>query len=178
MALKATVYKVQLTVSDLNRHYYEDHALVLARHPSETDLRLLVRVVAFALNAHERLQFTKGLADVDEPDLWQHALTGEIEHWIDLGQPTEKRLRQSCSKARLVSVYTYQPSAAAVWIETVRDTLARFDRLAVHHMQFKDEKAAVGLLGRSSSLTCVIEDDLVQLTSDAGGTELTVTKQN
>lgn len=170
MALKATVFKVQLTVSDLNRHYYEDHALVLARHPSETDLRLLVRVVAFALNAHERLQFTKGLADVDEPDLWQHALTGEIEHWIDLGQPTEKRLRQSCGKARKVTVYTYQPSSAALWVETVRDTIARFMHLSVQHMVFKDEPAVLALVDRSMKLTCVIEDDLVQLTDEAGRT--------
>src|SRR3954463_16368372 len=98
MAIKSTVFKVALNIADMNRNYYQDHALTIARHPSETDLRMIVRIVAFALNAHERLQFTKGLADVDEPDLWQLALTGDVEHWIDLGQPLEKRIRQSCSK--------------------------------------------------------------------------------
>lgn len=119
MAINSTVFKVLLAVADGSRGYYQDHALTVARHPSETDLRMLVRLVAFAANAHERLQFTKGLGDVDEPDLWQMDLTGGIEHWIDLGQPVIKRIRQSCSKAQRVTIYSYQEGAVGPWLSLI-----------------------------------------------------------
>jgi uncharacterized protein YaeQ len=168
MAIKSTVFKAQLTVSDLNRNYYADHALVLARHPSETDLRMMLRVVAFALNAHERLQFAKGLADADEPDLWQMDLTGQIEHWIELGHPTEKRLRQSCGKSRQVSVYSYQRGGAALWFDTIKDTAARFEHLKIFHFGVPDEAAFAPFVDRSMTLNCMIEDDQVLLSNDAG----------
>ena len=92
MALKATVYKVELQISDMDRHYYGTHALTLALHPSETEQRLMVRVLAFALLAEEGLSFGRGLSTEDEPDLWRRSLTGEIEQWIELGQPDESRV--------------------------------------------------------------------------------------
>lgn len=174
MAIKSTVFKAQLTISDLNRNYYADHALVLARHPSETDLRMLLRVVAFALNAHERLQFAKGLADADEPDIWQMDLTGQIEHWIELGHPTDKRLRQSCGKSRQVSVYSYQRGGAGLWYETVKDTAARFDHLKIQHLAVADEKAALAFVDRTMTLNCMIEDDQVLISNDAGSLAVTV----
>ena len=99
MALKATIFKASLQVSDMDRKYYAEHALTLARHPSETDERMMLRVLAFALNAHEHLAFGKGLSDTDEPDLWQKDLTGRILHWIDVGQPDEKRLIRASGRA-------------------------------------------------------------------------------
>jgi uncharacterized protein YaeQ len=104
MALKSTIYKAELQIADMDRHYYADHALTVARHPSETDDRMMVRIVAFALFAHERLEFCKGLSDVDEPDLWQRDLTGVIRLWIDVGQPDEKLVRRACGRAREVIV--------------------------------------------------------------------------
>lgn len=167
MALKSTVFKVSLNVSDIGRGYYEEHALTLARHPSETDLRLLIRVVVFALNAHEHLQFTKGLSDVDEPDLWQIDLTGEIQHWIELGTPTEKRLRQSCSKANRVSVYTYQRGGAGPWLKSVANVCERFkDQLTVTQLVVADEAAVPALIDRTMALTCVIEDGQISLSND------------
>ena len=164
MAIKSTVFKVHLSVADLNRHYYEDHVLTLARHPSETDLRMLVRVVAFALNAHEHLQCAKGLSSTEEPDLWQIDLTGQIQHWIELGQPDEKRVRQSCSKANHVSVYSYQ-RGAHVWFEAIKDKIDRFDHLTIALLTILDESAVERLIDRTMRLNCLIEDDQVLLTN-------------
>ena len=100
MALKATVYKAELSISDMDRHYYATHALTLAQHPSETAARLMVRVLAFALYARAGLEFGRGLSSDDEADLWAHSLTGEIELWIYLGQPEESRARRPCGCAR------------------------------------------------------------------------------
>ena len=99
MALKATIFKADLHIADMARNYYAEHALTVARHPSETDERMMARILAFALNADERLAFGKGLSDADEPDLWQKDLTGAIEHWIEVGQPDEKRLLRACGRA-------------------------------------------------------------------------------
>ena len=88
MAQKATIYKVELSVSDMDRHYYETHKLTVAKHPSETDERLMVRLIAFALNAREQLEFSRGLSTDDEPDLWEKSLSGEIDLWVTLGLPS------------------------------------------------------------------------------------------
>lgn len=174
MAIKSTVFKVQLTVSDMNRNVYGDHALVLARHASETDVRLIVRILVFALNAHEYLQFAKGLADADEPDLWQIDLTGQIDHWIELGQPTEKRLRQSCSKARKVSIYTYNKAGAAHWFETVKDTALRFKHLTVQHLILPPTSEVEKFVDRSMALSCTIQDDQVLLSNEVDTLIVTV----
>ncbi len=165
MAIKATIFKLNLSISDMNRGYYQDHALTIARHPSETDLRMLVRIAVFALHAHEYLQFTKGLSDSDEPDLWQKSLTGDIDHWIELGQPTEKRIRQSCGKSALVSIYTYQKRAAQVWFEGIKSSLGRFDNLNVIQLELADEKVVERIIDRSMDLTCLIEDEHLLLNS-------------
>ena len=99
MALKATIYKADLQIADMDRNFYETQNLTIARHPSETDERMMVRVLAFARHAHEALSFTKGLFDTDEPDLWQKDLTGAIELWIEVGQPDDKRLLKACGRA-------------------------------------------------------------------------------
>ena len=104
MAQKATIYKVELSVSDMDRHYYETHKLTVAKHPSETDERMMVRLLAFALNANEQLELTKGLSTDDEPDIWQKSLSGELDLWVALGLPSEKIRRQSCGKAKEVIV--------------------------------------------------------------------------
>jgi len=166
MALKATIFKLDLSVADITRSYYQDHSLTIARHPSETDLRMLVRLIVFALNAHEHLQFTKGLSTTDEPDLWQKSLTGEIEHWIDLGQPIDKRIRQSCSKAERVSIYTYQKNTAKMWFDSVRSTAERFKQLSVVHLSLADESIVPRLIDRSMNLNCVIEDGQILLSSN------------
>jgi uncharacterized protein YaeQ len=112
MAQNATIYKVELSVSDMDRHYYETHKLTLAKHPSETDEQLMLRILAFALNAHAHLEMTKGLSTGDEPDIWQKSLSRVIELWVALGLPNEMILRQSCNKAGKLIVYPYGSTAA------------------------------------------------------------------
>ncbi len=107
MALKATIFKAELQIADIDRSYYQAHSLTLARHPSETEQRMMVRLLAFALHADERLLFGRGLSTDDEPDLWLKNLHDEIELWIELGQPDEKRVRKTCARARNVIIYTY-----------------------------------------------------------------------
>ena len=131
MALKATVVKAELQISDLDRHHYATYPLTLAQHPSETDERLMVRLIAFALFASERLEFGKGLSNEDEPDLWRRDYTGEIEQWIDLGQPDESRIRKACGRARQVVVVTYGGRTADLWWEKQSAALSRLDNLTV-----------------------------------------------
>ena len=130
MALKSTICKAVLDVSDIDRNYYAEHALTIARHPSETDERMMVRLVAFALNAHEHLTFGKGLAEEDEPDLWHKDLTGAIAHWIEVGQPDDKTLLRAAGRAARVTVYAYR-SGAELWWAPIADQLARAKQLAV-----------------------------------------------
>ena len=127
MALKSTIFKAELSIADMDRHYYGDHNLTLARHPSETDERMMVRLVAFVLNAHTDLEFTKGISTDDEPDLWLKGLSGEIELWIDLGQPDEKRIRQACGRAQQVLIYCYSGHGAEIWWSQIQGKLDRFN---------------------------------------------------
>jgi uncharacterized protein YaeQ len=106
MALNATIFKASLRIADIDRNYYADRAVTIARHPSETDERMMVRLLAFARHAHDALSFGKGLGRDDEPDLWQKDLTGAIDLWIDVGQPDEKRIRRACGRAEAVFVYS------------------------------------------------------------------------
>src|SRR5688572_178052 len=131
MATKSTIYKVELQLSDMDRHYYATHALTLARHPSETQERLMVRLLAFALHAGDALEFGRGLSSDDEPDLWRRSLSGEIELWIDLGQPDQSRIRKACGRAREVVVVNYAGRGADIWWEKNRKALARLDNLTV-----------------------------------------------
>ena len=112
MALSATICKADLNIVDMDRHYYQQHSLTVAQHPSENDERLMIRLLAFALHADEFLSFTKGLSTDDEPDLWQKSLSGEIELWIELGLPSEKRLKKACGRAQQVILYTYGTGSA------------------------------------------------------------------
>ena len=125
MASNATIFKATMQISDMDRHYYEDHALTLARHPSETDERMMVRLLAFALHAHEALLFGRGLSNEEEPTLWQKDLTGAIDLWIEVGQPDEKTIRQACGRAKQVCIYTYGGRGADQWWERNLATLAQ-----------------------------------------------------
>ena len=163
MALKATVVKAELQVSDMDRHYYASHNLTLAQHPSETDERLMVRLLAFALHADERLAFGRGLSDEDEPALWQRDYSDEIERWIELGQPDESRLRKAAGRARQVVVVGYSGNAAEVWWKKNEAALARLRNLTVIDLPAEGIKAAVTLLARSMRLTAMIQDGELQL---------------
>jgi uncharacterized protein YaeQ len=124
MALKATIFKAELSVADIDRGVYGDHTLTIARHPSETDERMMVRLLAFALHADERLEFGRGLSAEDEPDLVRRDLTGTLEQWIDVGLPDEREVRKACGRAREVIVYAYGGRAVPLWWDKVGPPVA------------------------------------------------------
>jgi uncharacterized protein YaeQ len=163
MAPKSTIHKAQLQVSDMDRHHYGSHALVLAQHPSETDERVMLRLLAFALHADERLEFGRGLSTDDEPDLWRKDLTGTIEQWIELGLPDESRLRKACGRAREVVLLTYGGRAADLWWEKNAPALERCRNLVVLDIPPDASKALASRLARGMDLQAVIQDGVVQL---------------
>lgn len=175
MALKATVFKAQVQISDLDRHYYETHALTLARHPSETDERMMVRLLAFCLFADPRLSFTKGLSSDEEPDLWQHSLSGEIERWIELGQPDERRIRRACGRAREVVVVNYGGRASELWWQQNGASLRRLRNLRVWDIDAESVRALAGLAERSMDLQCTIDAAQVWIVADRTTVALTPT---
>lgn len=166
MALNATIYKVELSVSDIDRHYYETHKLTIAKHPSETDERLMLRLVAFALNAHEHLEMTKGLSTDDEPDIWQKSLSGEIDVWVALGLPSEKVIRQSCSKSGKVVVYAYGGRAAEIWWDKVKGSTTRFNNLEVTAFSDADVSALAAMANRAMKIQVNIQDGEVMVSVD------------
>ena len=172
MALTATIHKAELSISDMDRHYYATHALTLARHPSETEERLMARLLAFALYADERLEFGKGLSDTDEPALWRKAYTGEIELWIDVGLPDETRLRKACNQSQKVVVLAYGGHAAEVWWNKIAGSLARHDNLSVLVLGHADTQALAALCARGMRLQVLIQDGELQLI--AGDHALTI----
>lgn len=165
MALKSTVYKAALQLSDIDRGLYADHALTLALHPSETEERLMIRLLAYALECtaddlHGTLQNTKGLSDADEPALWHLDLTGQLVHWVEIGQPDARRLARACGRAPQVSVYAYS-SAVPVWWAGLERDVARLANLRVWQVDADESRALAALAQRSMQLTVTVQDGLV-----------------
>jgi len=174
MALKATVIKAELQLSDLDRHHYATYPLTLAQHPSETDERLMVRLVAFALFASERLEFGRGLSSDDEPDLWRRDYTGEIEQWIELGQPDESRLRKASGRARQVIVVNYGGRVADLWWDKNAAALARLDNLTVIDIDAASVAALAAMMDRNMRLNAIVQEGELQLMGDSGSVSLHV----
>lgn len=167
MALKSTIFKASLSVADIDRGYYGEHALTIARHPSETDERMMVRVLAFALHADEALRFGHGLSAEDEPDLWRSDLTGAIEQWIEIGLPDERIVRKACGRAGEVRVLAYGGRAVELWWQGVHDKLDRQDRLAVSAVPAEASRALAQMAGRSMALQVTIQEGHVLVTDGA-----------
>ena len=178
MASNATIFKAALQISDMDRQYYQDHTLTLARHPSETDERMMMRLLAFVLHAHEALAFGRGLSTEDEPDLWQKDLTGSIDLWIEVGQREEKSLRQACGKAKQVYLHTYGGRGADQWWEKNQANLARLHNLTVINLPLDGSRALAQLAQSSMQLECTVQEGQVWM-ADGTNTvhlELTVLK--
>ena len=176
MALKSTIYKAQLQIADLDRQLYADHALTLALHPSETEERLLVRLLAFALNVpHDTdrgaLQFARGLSDSDEPDLWQHDLSGQLVQRSELGQPDDRRLSKACARAERVTIYCYG-SAADIWWAGIRNKLTRLQNLSIWQIPAAQAQALAALAQRGMQWQLTVQDGHVWLSSGDDSLEL------
>jgi len=175
MALKATIYKADLQIADMDRHVYGDHALTIARHPSETDERMMARVLAYALYVQDGIAFTKGLFDVDEPEVWVKNLAGEITLWIDLGQPDDARIRRACNRADQVVVLCYS-SGCEVWWKQIASKLTRFTNLTVLQLPAETTQALAALAERSMRLQCMVQDGEIWMNTDTQSVPVKLTQ--
>jgi len=162
MALKSTIYKAQLQIADMDRQVYGEHVLTLALHPSETEERLMVRLLAYALHVtanDERgtLQFARGLSDTDEPDLWQRDLSDQLVHWVEVGQPDERRLAKACGRSERVTIYAYS-NAAPIWWTGLETRITRLRNLEVWRLDAAQSQALADLAQRSMQLQLTIQD--------------------
>ena len=166
MASNATIFKATIQIADMDRQYYEDHALTLARHPSETDERMMVRLLAFVLHAHEAMSFGRGLSTEEEPALWHKDLTGTIERWIEVGQPDEKTIRQACGRG------------ADQWWEKNLAILERFNNLALMNLPLDGSRSLATLAQPSMQLQCTIQEGQIWMTDgeNSAHIELTILK--
>ena len=171
MAANATIYKANINIANMDTHYYAEHSLTLAKHPSENDLRLMVRLLAFVFNANEDLVFCKGISQDDEPDLWQKDLSGDILLWIDLGQPDEKRIKKACGRSKKVVIYVYQEGMATPWLKQNKKLLNRFNNLTVIYLNIDGNIEE--LSERSISLQANISDAELSLMSEENSVTIT-----
>lgn len=171
MALKSTIYKFDLNIADLDRQYYASHNLTVARHPSETDERVMVRLMAFTLYANEALQFGKGLSDDEEPDLWQKDLTGAIELWMDVGLPTEKDIRKACGRAKQVAIMLYGGRVADMWWEQNSKALLKLNNLTV--INLPETQALADIASRNMAISCTLQDKHILVSYEGGSLEVT-----
>jgi len=176
MALKSTVYKATLQVADMDRSHYRDHALTLALHPSETEERLMIRVLAHALLAptdetETPLLSARGLSDADEPDLWQLDRTGAVQQWVEVGLPDDRRLAKACGRSGRVTVFAYAASTP-IWWKGIADKVARLANLAVWQVDAAASQALAALAQRSMQLQVTVQDGLVWIGDGARSVEI------
>lgn len=164
MALPSTIFKAELNVSDMDRHHYKTYNLTLARHPSETDERMMVRLLAFGINASDTLMFAQGLSSSDEPDLWEKDLQGSIKRWIMVGLPDEKQIKKALGRSEQVIIYAYGGSAVSVWWEKL--SLSRQSNLIVVEIPTSTSNALARAAQRTMKIQCTIEDRTIWWTQD------------
>lgn len=181
MALKATIFKADISITDMDRNYYQDHNLTIARHPSENDERMMLRIVAFIVNAHEQLQFTKGLSDDEVPDLWQKSFSDEIELWIELGQPSDQRIKKGCNQSQQMMIYSYADNSFEVWWKKEQNKLQAKQNLSVFTLPEALASTLANAVQRSMQMQVTIQDGQIWLTIEGGGTsecvEVTIDKR-
>lgn len=175
MALKATIYKATINIADMDRQVFIDSNLTLARHPSETEERLMLRLMAWVVNADERLIFTRGLSVDDEPEIWRMNDHNGIEVWVELGLPDERRIKKACNRATSVFLYAYNARAAQVWWQQNQLKLAQHDNLSVLFLDDEQIQALVGIASRSMDLQATIQDGTIWLSDEKNHIELRFT---
>lgn len=176
MALKATIFKVELSVSDLNRHYYAQHTLTLARHPSENDKRLMLRLIAFIDNASEQLSFTKGLSDTETPDLWLKNDVDEIEQWIELGQPSPQRIKKGCNQSREMKIYSANSNSFKQWFQKESSALSDKSNLNVITIEEDIAEQLGQLADRQMSISATLDSNEIYLTVNDQNIEVSLQK--
>ncbi len=173
MALKATIFKADLQINDSDKNYYNRHSFTIAQHPSETDERMMIRIIAFAMFASDELKFTKGLSAEDEPELWRKNLTDEIELWIELGQPEERRVKKACGRSKHVVIFCYGRTGQPWW-EKGRAKLSLIPNLSVIYLDIKDPETLKSMVGRTMDLQFSIDSGDIWLSDGKNNVEIKI----
>lgn len=173
MALKATIYKAAVNIADMDRHFYHDVSLTLAQHPSETDQRMMLRLLAWICHADENLRFTKGLCADDEPELWLRNDTLALELWIELGLPDERRIKKACSQSPAVVLYAYSERAAQVWWQTMAEKLSSHRNLRVRFIDDRQLQALAAFAARTMTLQATLQEGAIWLSDNRQNLEIT-----
>jgi len=171
VAIKPTIYKLRIALSDLERNHYDTLNLTVALHPSETTQRLIARVLAFCLNAQEDLQFTKGLSDIEEPDIWRRTLDDQTSLWIEVGEPDSERIKKATRKAKAVKVYSFNTKSESWWSQSqskfgfLNSEVVRFNAAEIEHL--------AGLLSRTVDWSITITGQSAYITDESNHAEVT-----
>nr|WP_113865523.1 YaeQ family protein [Brenneria salicis]NMN92504.1 uncharacterized protein YaeQ [Brenneria salicis ATCC 15712 = DSM 30166]RBP64521.1 uncharacterized protein YaeQ [Brenneria salicis ATCC 15712 = DSM 30166]RLM31306.1 hypothetical protein BHG07_05585 [Brenneria salicis ATCC 15712 = DSM 30166] len=173
MALKATVYKATINIADMDRHFFHDASLTIAQHPSETEQRMMLRLLAWIGHADENLRFTKGLSADDEPEIWLRNDTMELELWIELGLPDERRLKKACNQSRSVVLYAYSERAAQVWWQNIADNVAGYKNLTIRFLDDRQLAQLATLVQRNMTLQATLQEGTIWLSDDKNSLEIT-----
>ena len=175
MALKATIYKAMVNVADLDRNQFLDATLTLARHPSETQERLMLRLLAWIKHAHERLQFTRGLSAEEEPDAWLRNDHLGIDLWIEMGLPDERRIKKACTQAAEVALFAYNSRAAEIWWQQNKSKCAQYSNLSVWYLDDEQLAQLSAFAERTMNLQATIQDGAISLSDNQNNLEIHLT---
>ena len=170
MAIKPTIYKFRISLSDLNRDYYDTLNLTLAQHPSETIERMMVRVLAFCINAQDNLVFTKGLSEVDEPDLWVRTLDDQTALWIEVGEPSAERIKKAGHLANKVNIYSFN-SKSDIWWTQIKGKISQL-KASVYKFKWEEILALAALVERTMDMSVSITGDSAYVATNLGECEV------
>lgn len=170
MAIKPTIFKLQISLSDVNRNYYDALNLTVAQHPSETMERMMARVLAYCINAQEQLVFSRGISATEEPDIWAHTLDGNLALWIDVGEPAVERIKKASHIAKNVKVYSFN-TKSGVWWEQGHPRFAELS-VAIFQFEWASIKALAALVQRTMDMSVTITGDSAYVATGSGECEV------
>jgi len=173
MAIKPTIYKLRISLSDMNRDHYDSESLTIALHPSETVERMMARIIAFCLNVQENLSFTKGLSSVEEPDLWVKTLDDQVKLWIDVGEPAPDRIKKSSRQAPEVAVYSFN-SKSETWWEQTKNKVHQFENVKYYQLDWKNIQTLATFAERTMDWSVTISGDTVYVAAEGQECEVRV----
>ena len=174
MALKPTIFKFNVSLSDLDRNRYEELALTVAQHPSETAERMIVRLLAYCLNAEEGLEFARGLSENDEPDLWRRSLDSRMLDWIEVGEPAAVRLRKASRLSERVLVYSFN-TKSEVWWQQTESSVARLS-VDVYRFPWESIQRLATMITRTMQMSVTISDSSLFVAAERGEIEVALLK--
>ena len=173
MALKPTIFKMNINVSNLDQDVYETIPLTIAQHPSETTERMVTRILAFVLNNQEFLSFTKGLSEADDPDIWAKNYSDEFLLWVDVGEPGFERIKKACRQAKSVKIYTFNTKSNVWWKQSLKD----FSKITaqVYQFDFEQIQSFASLVERTMDFSITLTDNVFYIAADKGSCEVNLT---